>query len=442
MTSAISTGKTHFLINRNFSLLWLGQSVSIFGDYIFNVTLILWIGTRIAQGQSWAPLAISSVLIVTAIPALLVGPLAGVFVDRWNKRRTMLVIDLSRALLNLFLFVLVTGSIPFPFIALKHLPAVLLVEIYCIVLLMTTCTQFFGPASIAMLGNIVVKDDLIRATGRLQATSGLATILGLSLSAPLFFGVGVQWALLINAFSFLVSFFTILLIHAPETSAQKQAEQKNNFIQEFKEGLHFYLHNTALMTILIAVSLFLMGAGVVNALNFFFITENLHLPPAMFSYINAVFGAGAIIGAIIATQGAKWLGPRNMFWISLLLTGLLLIFYARSTSPGLALLIFFLLGMPNSISNAMTTPLLLGVTPDQLVGRVVAVLLPTLTLMRILSMALAGYLDSNVLANFRTDLFGMRFSTIDTLFIVAGLLTIVGGLYAQFNLKRQVKVED
>lgn len=192
------------------------------------------------MGQSWAPLAISGVLIATAIPTLLVGPFAGVFVDRWNKRRTMLVMDACRAAFSLLLLVLSMSNI-----ASTHFPIMLLAEIYGIVILMTTCTQFFNPASVAMFGSIVVKDDLTRATGRQQATSGLANILGLSLSAPLFFGLGVQWALLINALSFLISFATILFIRVQfsETDSKRQAERKNSFMQDFRAGLHFYAHN-------------------------------------------------------------------------------------------------------------------------------------------------------------------------------------------------------
>ncbi len=442
MATVPSTKKTNFFINRNFSLLWSGQTISIIGDYIFTATLILWIGTRIAVGQTWAPLAISGVLIATAIPTLLVGPFAGVFVDRWNKRRTMLVMDVCRAIFCFLLLVLSTSAIPLPSLASKPLPLLLLAEIYGIVILMTTCTQFFNPASVALFGSIVVKDDLTRATGRQQATSGLANILGLSLSAPLFFGLGVQWALLINALSFLISFGTLLFIHPPATDSKKETEQKNSFLQEFRAGLHFYTHNTALMTILIAAGLFIIGAGIVNTLNFFFITENLQASGAMFSYINAGFGAGAIFGAILAIQGAKRLGVRNMFWLSLLFTGLLLIFYAQSTSPVLALLIFFFLGMPNAATNAMLNPLLLEVTPGEFIGRVVAVLLPTLTIARILTMALAGYLDSNVLGNFRGEVLGRRFSSITLLFIIAGLLTIIGGLYARLNFKRPEKDES
>src|SRR5215470_17391818 len=73
------------LANRDFVLLLCGQTVSNFGDIIFDTTLTLWIGVRIAPARSWAPLAISGVLAAATFPVLFVGPIAGVFVDRWTN---------------------------------------------------------------------------------------------------------------------------------------------------------------------------------------------------------------------------------------------------------------------------------------------------------------------------------------------------------------------
>src|SRR5215469_13340182 len=83
------------LINRNFGLLWCGQVISITGDFVFDTTLVLWITTFIARNQSWGPLAVSRLLMMTSIPTFVVGPLAGVFVDRWDKRQTMMRMDVA-----------------------------------------------------------------------------------------------------------------------------------------------------------------------------------------------------------------------------------------------------------------------------------------------------------------------------------------------------------
>ncbi|HEU5367178.1 MAG TPA: MFS transporter, partial [Ktedonobacterales bacterium] len=108
---APASKKSSFLINRDFGLLWGGQSISNVGDFVFDTTLILWIATIIATGQSWAPLAVSGVLVATSIPIFLVGPIAGVFVDRWDKRRTMLAMDAARAILIVLLLLVAIGKL-------------------------------------------------------------------------------------------------------------------------------------------------------------------------------------------------------------------------------------------------------------------------------------------------------------------------------------------
>src|SRR5262249_33016569 len=91
------------LINRDYALPWGGQLISTLGDFVFDTTLIVWIATQLAVGQPWAPLAVSGVLIAATAPFLLIGPLAGVFVDRWDKRWTLMTMDMARAVLILLL---------------------------------------------------------------------------------------------------------------------------------------------------------------------------------------------------------------------------------------------------------------------------------------------------------------------------------------------------
>jgi MFS family permease len=106
------------LVNRNYARLWAGQAVSLVGDYMFTTTLVLWISTVLLAGRSYAPAVVAALLLCTAVATLVVGPLAGVFVDRWDRRGTMLRADLVRAglvgALTLVAF-LPAGMLPVPF---------------------------------------------------------------------------------------------------------------------------------------------------------------------------------------------------------------------------------------------------------------------------------------------------------------------------------------
>src|SRR5580658_6841328 len=89
------------LINRNYTRLWYGQATSSLGDSVFTTTLVLWVVTVLAKGKSWAPAAVSTILLAVGIAVLVVGPLAGVFVDRWNSRTTMMRTDQIRTVIVL-----------------------------------------------------------------------------------------------------------------------------------------------------------------------------------------------------------------------------------------------------------------------------------------------------------------------------------------------------
>src|SRR5215212_9731753 len=90
-------------ISRNFARLFYGQAISVLGTVAFNTTIALWVGAVLTRGRSWSPAALGGVMACAAAAALIVGPLAGVFVDRWDRRRTMVRSDLARALLCLLL---------------------------------------------------------------------------------------------------------------------------------------------------------------------------------------------------------------------------------------------------------------------------------------------------------------------------------------------------
>src|SRR5215470_2994299 len=137
MSEIIPPGKG-FLLNRNFAWLASGQAISNLGDFVYSTTLLIWVFTLTHSAA-----AVSGVLAAQYIPVFLLGPLAGVFVDRWNRRQTMLISDLIRA-----------GAATLPVIA----PASLrLPAIYASVFLISAVGRFFMPAESGVLQVIVTE---------------------------------------------------------------------------------------------------------------------------------------------------------------------------------------------------------------------------------------------------------------------------------------------
>jgi MFS family permease len=423
---ASASTKPGLLINRNFAFLWGGQSISNIGDVVFDTTLILWIATIIAKDQSWAPLAVSGVLVATALPIFLVGPFAGVFVDRWDKRRTMLAMDAARAMLIALLLPLALGKLPIFW---------QLGSIYVVVFLASACAQFFNPARFTLIGDIVEEPYRSRASGLGQTTQGLASIIGPPIAAPLLFIIGVQWALLINALSFLVSFLAILAVRVPSSASDSAGAQHGTFFQDFRAGLRFFVSNRVLVTILITIVLITLGAGAINALGVFFITQNLHTPSTLYGFMDASFGIGAIVGAIVASMLAAKVGETRIFWICLVAAGVSIFLFAQMTSFVPGMIFVGLAGLTIAPVNVVVGPIALHVTPREFVGRVMAVVNPVQALASILSITLAGTLASTVLSNFHQTLLGLTFGPVDTIFTGTSILVLLGGFYAMIGLR-------
>lgn len=432
-THSMRLAQTKMFINRNFALIWLGQIVSQFGDYIFTTTLTIWIASTLGRNQAWAPLAVGAIVLTATAPAVLIRPLAGVFVDRWDKRRTMLVMDAVRSLLLILLVLIIVATAHFLAGNASLSLLIDLCSVYGVVLLASVCAQFFNPARFALTGVVVEKADRTRAFSRTESTRYLAFIVGPGLGALLIATAGIQAALIINALSFVVSFLTIFAVQrgiaSPAQGAEK-SQRKSAVWLELRAGIGFLVHNRVLMAITVAFFLAMLGSGSQDTLVIFFLTQNVHVNADLYGLLSSVFAAGAVLGALLATPLSKYLGITRSLWGALICYGVLSVIFARLTSFLPALLVFFLLGLNTTIFTVVSSPLVLQVTPQAMVGRVNSAFSSLVQFAWMLSTLIAGYLASSV----RLSLFGPGSNTIDAILTMAGVLTVIGGVYAMVRL--------
>ncbi len=429
--------KVPFYINRNFVLAWAGQFISMLGDFAFDTTLLLWVAIGIAPGQTWLPLAVSGLLLAEALPGFLVGPLAGVFVDRWAIRPVLLAMDATRAAL-IGLLILFTGIVPLPFVPGGHLPPFWqLGAIYLVVFLASLCAQFFNPARFTLSGDVVPEAYRARATGFTQSSTNLARILAPALAAPLFFLIGLPWLLLFNAFSFLFSFSMLFQIRLPQSILDKArpTEDTPHFWREFRAGGHFLLHNRTLMTLLITMCLVLFSAGISAPLGIFFATRNLHIDARLYGLLGAANGVGLMVGVALLGWFGQRIGLARLFGLGVVLVGALELLYARQSIFWLACLILVVQGLPNAAMNVAFAPLVLKLVPREFLGRVWALILPAMNTATLISTALTGYLVSTVLQNFHAHFLGLELGSYDTPMSLSALLMLGVGIFALLNLR-------
>jgi MFS family permease len=420
------------LINRDYTRLWYGQAISALGDTVFSTTLVLWVATVLARGKPWAPAAVSGVLLAVGAAVLVVGPLAGVFVDRWNVRGTMLRTEVVRGVLAGLLAAV-------SFLPVRALPAwAWLTAIYAVVFSLNAAGQFFGPSRFAIIRDIVTGEaDRTRAAGIAQATAGTVGIIGPPLAAPLLFTVGLQWALVFNALSYAVSFMAIRSVRLrPGPQPDEPARPQASLRTDFAAGLRFFAGSRFLVALLAIAVIGQCGMGALEALNVFFVTGNLHASSHLYGYLGTALGIGGIIGALGAGRVVQWFGARATTWIGLVLGGLLMFAYSRQTAFAGGLVLLFVFAIPITMLNTALAPMLLAAAPREFIGRVMAVFYPVTQLAMMVAAALAGWLASTGLRNFAGSLAGLRFGPIDTIFAVSGGLVVIAGLYARLVLPR------
>ena len=439
-----TTAKRNLLINNNFARLLAGETLSGLGDAILETTLVVWIASDLAAGKSWSALAVSALLVASTIPILVVGPIAGALVDRWpDKRQTLLRADVVSAVLILILLPS-AGIIPLPFLDASTLPlAWRLGSIFVIVFLASAVAQFLRPSGAIILRDVVPDVDRARAAGLNQASSSLTLLIGPPLAAPLLFGFGAGWALALDAASFMVSYLFVRSMRIPKIDLGPEEESTASVRDVFRDigdGIRFFRASRVLMTLAIALVIVTFGLGALNALDIFFVTNNLSTAAKSYGILSAGLGAGMILGAIVWGVFANRIGLARTLWISLIAIGVEVIVYSRMTSFAPAVAVLFAIGFVVPAANVSVGPIMFRATPRELIGRVSATINPLINGSTLLGLLVGGVLYSTVMRNFDVTVFGIHFGPLDTIFLAVGILCILGGLYAT-NLRVPEPVE-
>lgn len=419
-----------------FLRLWVGQSLSGLGDMIFETTLVVWIAAELASGRSWSALAVSGVFVASAIPILLVGPVAGALIDRWRDKRAIVLRANALSALLILLLLPVAGVVPLPGAAAGDLPlSVRLGAVFAVVFLASAVAQFLRPAVGVIYRDLLPEPLWARAAGLGQFSFSLTLLVGPSLAAPLLFAFGPGWALGINAASFAVAYLLTRSVVVPTVEAAgTPGESVGGVWGDLIEGLRFYRRTPVLMTLSVSIVIALSGLGAINALDVFFVTTNLDTPARYYGFLASAQGAGMVIGSLAWGYATDRVGLERPFWGGLIGLGVATVVYSQLTSFVPGLLITFAIGLIVSAVNVAIGPMIQRVTPRELMGRTNATLNPILAVSSLVGQFGGGLLYATVLKDLDVHVLGVAFGPLDTLFAAVGLLSVAAGIYAAGRL--------
>lgn len=405
------------LRQRNFSLFWIGQLISVFGDWVLLIALPFYI-----FDLTGSALATGAMFMASNLPRVLLGSVAGVFVDRWDRRRTMIAADLLRAALMLTL--LTVHSVRWLWI------------VYLVAFTQATIAQFFNPAKNAAIPLLVGEQDLIAANS-LNSLSGELTRLTAPALGGLLFGlfglVSVVW---IDSASFLISGLLIVCIALPASARKRETAAQGvswtAVLAEWRDGMRLMRADPTVTAIFATIGTAMIGEGFFSTLMVPFVKEVLHGGPQDFGWLVSAQAIGGLIGSLFIGRVGKRVRPAFLIPISGILFGLsdiaLAILPGRGGLPLLpvALVAIALAGAPVvGFSVGLQTLLQASVANDYR-GRVFGAYGTTVAFMTLVGQGISSML-------------GDRFS-IAPIFTLAGTFELLGGLVAFLLLRRASRI--
>ena len=401
------------LRQRNFALLWSGQTISKVGDWLTAIALPFYV-----YQITHSTLATGSMFMVQTLPPIFLGSIAGVWVDRWNHRQTMIVVDLSRAAISI-LFVLVALT---SWLWIAYLAA----------LLQSTLSLFFDPARNAILPSLVRNKELIAANNVNSIGSDVASLVSPVLGGWIALQIGLGGAAVLDLLTFFISAVLIYKIIIGQSSVPPKKPQEDVkqhrivFGQEWIEGLKLLQHDPILFRLFTMIVIAMLGQGIINVLWIIFVKQVLKGNSLDYGIVQVAVALGGIMGAFVIAKRSKQADLTRLVGISGMMVGFALLLTFLLPILSIILVLQVICGFA-AVGFFVTQQTIMQIsTPKDYLGRVFG----TYQMINAIAFLLGEGIGS---------VLGGLFGTVAML-TIAALLYFLAGLFALLALHLPAKI--
>lgn len=374
--------------------LWIAQIVSIFGDFlaifaVFSVVTFKLHGTATQ---------VSLILVAYLLPLAFIGPIAGVFVDRWDVKRTLINSDLLRAALALLL-VFVTD----------------LNQIYVIFLALSTVSSFFMPAQTITVRFLVPQAGLMSANALMFQAVQVMQIVSPFIAGALVAFLGASSCFWIDTLSFLFSAGMVSTLTIEKNSATAPATAGQNkvrsLVRSMLEGMKFILTHGAVSFVIISMTAGMFALRCFGALIAVYVRDVLAANSMLFGALSSLVGVGMITGTQLIHRFGRNRSKKHMVVVGLLGIGLAILEVAAFSSVVTTVIGMLGVGFCVAFVLIPAQTLLQEETPQAMLGRVSSSMMSVLSIAQVLAMVVAGPVAGRV---------GIR-----NLYFASGLLLLI-----------------
>ncbi len=354
---------TEIFKNRDFFLLWIGQIISQLGDRLDQMALIALVYSK-APGST---MSIAKILSFTIIPVFLIGPVAGVYVDRWDRRRIMYISDFLRAALVLCIAVsFINKSLGW---------------VYLIIFIIFSIGRFFVPAKMAIIPDLVEQKHLLMANSLVNTTGMIAAVLGFGISGIVVEKLGAKAGFYLDSLSFLVSGSCIFFIAKKAmslTSLKKVSREavevlRKSVLEDIKDGLLYFFKEKKLRFTAGVIFALWAALGAVYVVVIVFIQQTLHSATKDLGLLIMFLGLGLFIGSLIYGKFGQRVSHYKIIFVCLILSGIMLVVFAFGINYypcfAVAAALSFLLGTVISPIMIATNTIIHKVSANHMMGK-------------------------------------------------------------------------
>jgi MFS family permease len=320
------------LKNKNFRSLWMGQLISQFGDCLVSMALI----SLIYDKFSASTLAYAKLIFFIIIPVFLIGPIAGVCVDRWDRKKVMITCDILRAILVAFIPIFLHLNIGMLFV-------------YLDVFLIYSCTRFFLPSKLSIIPDLVSEDKLLAANSLTTTSRTIALIFSFALAGAAVQLLGWKVSFYIDAITYIISAFLISRINLTNVVDEIKHDVvvakdvirdivRSNILSDVLEGTNYVLKNPQMKFISWIFFALMSAVGAISVVLIVFIQNNFGTATWHLSFLASTSAVGFIFGALSYAKVGYKASKSKIIFISFALSGIMLTLFSRLIKPDSSIL--------------------------------------------------------------------------------------------------------
>jgi predicted MFS family arabinose efflux permease len=323
------------LRDRNLVLFAGSGIVSLLGDWALLLALPFF-----AYGQTHSVLSTGGIVAAQLLPRLVVSPLAGVLVDRWDRRLTLVGTNLFRAGLMLLVLVPAAGG-----------P---LWIVYAVALLEASAAQLFVPAEGALLPAIVAPERLLAANSILSTATAVVRLVGPPLGGLLYATAGLGTATVVDSVSFLFAGLVVLAIRVPAGDGAHGGEAEAGagpaFVRELADGVRYVAANRVFQVLSLTLGAVMVAQGVLETLLVPFVRDVLQFDALRYGVVTGAQGLGALAGALVVGAVSRRLTSGRVVGAALVLAGVFLVGFTMARALALSAAFLLLLSAPVAVA--------------------------------------------------------------------------------------------